>query len=194
MYDAIVLAGGAARRLGGADKPALEVGGRTLLDRVVTAVSDARRVVVVGPARPVSVAVGWCREHPPGGGPVAALAAGLATGLGETAAAVVVTLAADLPFVGPGVPTLLSALSGSPAAGAAFLVDAGERVNYLAGAWRRDALRAALDAVGSVDNAAMRTLVAQTAWLTVPDTGGWTRGCDTWPDVEAARATAREPS
>ncbi|MZF89845.1 NTP transferase domain-containing protein, partial [Streptomyces sp. SID5643] len=33
-YDAVVLAGGAARRLGGADKPGVRVGGRPLLDRV----------------------------------------------------------------------------------------------------------------------------------------------------------------
>src|SRR4051812_33904528 len=34
-YDAIVLAGGGGRRLGGVDKATLEVGGRTLLDRVL---------------------------------------------------------------------------------------------------------------------------------------------------------------
>ncbi|MYQ48709.1 NTP transferase domain-containing protein, partial [Streptomyces sp. SID4985] len=34
-YDAVVLAGGAARRLGGADKPGVRVGGRPLLDRVL---------------------------------------------------------------------------------------------------------------------------------------------------------------
>ena len=41
-YDAVVLAGGAARRLGGADKPGVRVGGRALLDRVLTACADAR--------------------------------------------------------------------------------------------------------------------------------------------------------
>ncbi|MFD9249059.1 NTP transferase domain-containing protein, partial [Streptomyces bottropensis] len=40
-FDAVVLAGGAARRLGGADKPALRVGGRALLDRVLTACAGA---------------------------------------------------------------------------------------------------------------------------------------------------------
>ncbi|NED13442.1 NTP transferase domain-containing protein, partial [Streptomyces sp. SID9124] len=51
-YDAIVLAGGAAKRLGGADKPALRVGGRALLDRVLAACADARATVVVGDRRP----------------------------------------------------------------------------------------------------------------------------------------------
>ncbi|MFE1500369.1 NTP transferase domain-containing protein, partial [Streptomyces albidoflavus] len=40
-YDAVVLAGGAARRLGGSDKPAVRVGGRPLLDRVLGACPDA---------------------------------------------------------------------------------------------------------------------------------------------------------
>ncbi|MYU19520.1 NTP transferase domain-containing protein, partial [Streptomyces sp. SID8361] len=51
-YDAVILAGGAARRLGGVDKPALRVGGRALLDRVLDACRGAGRTVVVGPRRP----------------------------------------------------------------------------------------------------------------------------------------------
>ncbi|MEE4545309.1 NTP transferase domain-containing protein [Streptomyces sp. V4-01] len=77
-YDAVVLAGGAARRLGGADKPALPVGGRMLLDRVLAACPGARATVVVGPRRPTSRPVRWTREDPAGGGPLPALAAGLA--------------------------------------------------------------------------------------------------------------------
>ncbi|MET9952285.1 DUF6457 domain-containing protein [Streptomyces sp. NPDC006339] len=76
-YDALVLAGGAARRLGGADKPAVRVGGRPLLDRVLAGCRDARRTVVVADPRPTARPVEWTRESPPGGGPVAALAAGL---------------------------------------------------------------------------------------------------------------------
>jgi ATP-binding cassette subfamily F protein uup len=48
MFDAIVLAGGAARRLGGADKPGLIVGGRTLLDRVTWRLGPGDRVGLVG--------------------------------------------------------------------------------------------------------------------------------------------------
>ncbi|MEV6939475.1 NTP transferase domain-containing protein, partial [Streptomyces sp. NPDC051132] len=76
-YDAVVLAGGAARRLGGADKPGVRVGGRALLDRVLAACADARTTVVVATPRPTVRPVRWAREEPPGGGPVAALAAGL---------------------------------------------------------------------------------------------------------------------
>ncbi|MFJ7064140.1 DUF6457 domain-containing protein [Streptomyces sp. NPDC101115] len=76
-YDAIVLAGGAARRLGGADKPGVRVGGRPLLDRVLAACRDAGRIVVVAEPRATAHPVEWAREEPPGGGPVAALDAGL---------------------------------------------------------------------------------------------------------------------
>ncbi|MFF1746700.1 NTP transferase domain-containing protein, partial [Streptomyces mirabilis] len=50
-YDAVVLAGGAARRLGGADKPGLRVGGRPLLDRVLAACATAATTVVVAAPR-----------------------------------------------------------------------------------------------------------------------------------------------
>lgn len=94
-YDAIVLAGGAARRLGGADKPALSVGGRPLLDRVLAACPDAATTVVVGPGRPTRRAVVAALEDPPGGGPLAALDAGLR----HTTAPTVLVLSADLPFL-----------------------------------------------------------------------------------------------
>ena len=50
-FGIIILAGGRATRLGGADKPGLVVGGRTLLAAVVAAGTEAgaRRVVVVWP-------------------------------------------------------------------------------------------------------------------------------------------------
>jgi GTP:adenosylcobinamide-phosphate guanylyltransferase len=39
--DVLILAGGDARRLGGVDKPMVEIGGRTLLDRVIEACVEA---------------------------------------------------------------------------------------------------------------------------------------------------------
>ncbi|MGW3916942.1 DUF6457 domain-containing protein [Streptomyces sp. NPDC005070] len=90
-----MLAGGAARRLGGQDKPGVRVGGRTLLDRVLAACADATRTVVVAGPRPTARPVEWAREDPPGGGPLAALDAGLR----HTAAPYVLVLSADLPFL-----------------------------------------------------------------------------------------------
>lgn len=187
MFDAIVLAGGAARRLGGVDKPAQQIGGTSLLARVVAAAAAARRVVVVGPRRePVDGLprdVVWRRESPPGTGPVAAVAAGL----GATSAPTLLVLAADLPYVAPAVAPLLDAVAGG--AELALLVDETGRVNHLAGAWRRDVLAAALDSLGGGAGAAMRSLVAAAGEPTlVPDDGGWGRDCDTWDDLADARA------
>ncbi len=139
-YDALVLAGGSARRLGGVDKTALVVGDLTLLDRVLEAVADASRTVVVGPRRTTQREVRWCLETPAGGGPVAALAAGLE----EVSAERVVLLAADLPFVdAPTVRLLLTAGAGHDGA---LLVDDDGRDQLLLGAWCSDALRAACPA------------------------------------------------
>jgi molybdenum cofactor guanylyltransferase len=83
-FGMIILAGGRATRLGGADKPGLVIGGRTLLAAVVAAGTEAgaRRVVVVGPDRTGTTdarrAIRFVREQPPGSGPVPALRRGLA--------------------------------------------------------------------------------------------------------------------
>ncbi|MEV4522588.1 NTP transferase domain-containing protein [Micromonospora tulbaghiae] len=96
-YAAILLAGGAARRMGGVDKPARAVGGRPMLHRVLDAVADADQRIVVGSSGPLPKGVRTAREEPPGGGPVAATAAGLAwLDPGTTTVAV---LAADLPLL-----------------------------------------------------------------------------------------------
>jgi len=77
-FDAVVLAGGRGSRLGGASKPEVLVGGRALVDHVLDGVRDARRVVLVAPASVARPGVRTVLEDPPGGGPVAGLAAGLA--------------------------------------------------------------------------------------------------------------------
>ena len=191
MYNAIVLAGGAARRLDGAPKPQLEVAGVRLLDRVVAAVPGAARVVVVGPRQPVAREVTWTRETPAGSGPVAALAAGLAlVDAPVVEAPAVLVLAADLPWIAGAVAPLLAAL---PADGAAVLVDADGRRNHLAAAWRTASLRAALAALGDPVGAAVRAVFAAAAEVVeVPDPGGWGRDCDTWDDLARARWRAHK--
>ncbi|WP_368077448.1 molybdenum cofactor guanylyltransferase [Actinomadura sp. WMMB 499] len=150
---------GAARRFGGADKPAARVGGRALLERVAAAASGADRLVVVGPARDVAVDAVRVREDPPGAGPVPALRAGLA----EVRAPRVALLAADLPFLGPGhLARLLAALAGAApgAAPGAVLVDEDGRDQWLAGCWRAAPLRTALDAY---DGTSLRGLLSPSA-------------------------------
>jgi molybdopterin-guanine dinucleotide biosynthesis protein A len=142
-YDAVVLAGGAARRLGGADKPGVRVGGRALLDRVLAACADARTTVVVADVRPTARPVLWAREEPPGGGPVAALAAGLT----HTTAEHVVVLSADLPFLEPTTVQRLLAVLRAGGTEGALLTDTDGRDQPLVAAYRADALHRELAAL-----------------------------------------------
>ena len=99
-FTAVVLAGGRAARLGGQAKPQLEVGGRSMLAAVLTAVRRAPAPGSWSGRRSrCRRACCWSARAPPGGGPVPALAAGLAAA-GD--AEVVAVLAADLPFVTAG--------------------------------------------------------------------------------------------
>ncbi|MEU4771004.1 NTP transferase domain-containing protein [Micromonospora sp. NPDC023644] len=141
-YAAVVLAGGAARRMGGVDKPARTVGGRPMRDRVLTAVADAAPRILVGPPGPVPAGVRVTREEPVGGGPVAAAAAGLA--LLDPGTPVVALLAADLPLLTrAAVGGLLDQLDAGH--DGACYVDGDGRRQTLCGVWRVAPLRAALD-------------------------------------------------
>ncbi len=178
-YDAIVLCGGAARRLGGADKPGLVVGGRSLLDGVLAAVSGAGQVIGVGPSRPTARSVRWCREDPPGGGPVAALAAALPL----VEARLVALLAVDLPFLTADVVDQLVAAVVDD--GALLLDDAG-REQWLVGCWRTEVLR---EAVGVRTGGRLAEVLSplSVVRLTLPGTP-W-QDCDTEDDLEKARAS-----
>jgi molybdopterin-guanine dinucleotide biosynthesis protein A len=182
VFDAIILAGGTARRLDGADKPAVELDGISLLDRAIAAARDAVHVVVVGPERTTEQAVQWAQEDPPGGGPVAAIAAGLAH-IDEPWCLV---LAADLPWIAPAIPMLLPAAA---KAAVAVLTTAGRR-NNLAAVWRTEALRAAVDGLDEVNGAAARELFVGLHVVEVSDEDDWGRDCDTWSDIEEAKSRA----
>ena len=169
-YAAVILAGGAGRRLGGAGKPMLAVHGRPMLERVLDAVADADVTIIVGPETlPLPGGMVRVSEEPPGGGPVAATAAGLAA-LAEIGAdtdpgpgrdgQTVALLAADLPFLDArAVTALLAALGESTVDGVVFVDDGGRR-QTLCGVWRAGPLRAALDRLGPPAGASMRALLS----------------------------------
>jgi molybdopterin-guanine dinucleotide biosynthesis protein A len=156
-WDAVLLAGGAGRRLGTIDKPALSVRGRTLLDIAIAACAAARMTVVVGPVRPTSRPVRWAREDPPGGGPLAALATGVRAL--DPGTDFVVVLAADLPAVtAAAVRELVAAAGRPPAPDGAVARDASGRRQPLLAAYRRTALERALDTLGDPHDRAFREL------------------------------------
>lgn len=105
-WSAVVLAGGRGARLGGVEKAALQVGGRTMLARALEAVAGAAEVVTVGPALVVGDAARGAgptasvAEVPRHGGPVAGLLAGRHALTRPVRWLVVV--AVDMPYLTPG--------------------------------------------------------------------------------------------
>ncbi|MCX5398339.1 NTP transferase domain-containing protein [Streptomyces sp. NBC_00102] len=191
-YDAIVLAGGAARRLGGADKPGIGVGGRTLLDRVLAACAGAGATVVVGPRRATVRPVTWARESPAGGGPVAALGAGVR----EAGAPWIVVLSADLPFLSAATVAALLAAAEEGGREGALCVDPDGRRQPLVAVYRAEPLRRELALLatehGTLAGLPLRLLTAELdlATLATPEFASF--DCDTWDDIRLARTHIRE--
>lgn len=159
---ALVLCGGDSRRLGdGSDKTAATLGTTTVLDHLLDTLPAEWTVVAVGPERPTTRHVRWTRESPAGGGPVAAVAAGLALVHTE----LVVVLAGDMPFAAGAATHLAASLNDDPTTDAMAAVDSGGRENPLLAAYRVAALRNALPHPPA--NAPARSLLAVTH-TTVP--------------------------
>lgn len=185
-YAAVVLAGGAARRMGGRAKPELVLAGRRLVDRVLDAVPDAQPRIVVGPPLRTPAGVHQVQEKPPGGGPVA----GLAAALPLVPTGWLVLVAADLPFLTTAVVrTLLSRAAGRDGA---LLTDDTGRDQLLIGAWSVPALTAAVRAQPSVDGAPLygvlrRLDAARVSWQVAPGTAPPWWDCDRVEDLDQAR-------
>lgn len=177
---AIVLTGGTAVRLDGADKASLEAGGQTLLDRALGSLPPCRDVVVVGEEvhteRPVTVR----REDPPFGGPAAGLIAGL--GGFPILPERVAVLAVDLPYVSA---ATWQRLEDSYASDGAVLVDADGRRQPLCGLYSTAAL--AVAGAGDVHGLSMRRLLEALDLVEVSAVGEEARDVDTWADVRALR-------
>lgn len=185
-FAAVVLAGGRARRFGGADKVDLEVEGSSLLQRTLSAVTVADPVVVVGPQRPVGSSVRWTREEPPGSGPLAGLRAGLAELPEQVRFAAV--LAADHPYLSAAtVARLLRAAEESEAAGA-VLADSGGALQWLVGVWRVERLRAAMP--DGAEDSAVRGVLGPLEPVSVPASGAEASDVDTPEDWERLRGPA----
>jgi molybdenum cofactor guanylyltransferase len=104
--SAAILAGGRARRLGGADKASLLVGGLRIIDRQIAAlarVADDIRIVANDPERYAALGVRVIPDRIPDAGPLG----GIHAALEDAGPHSVLVLACDLPFV---TPALLEAL------------------------------------------------------------------------------------
>ena len=188
---ALVLAGGRARRLGGADKPGITIAGRSLLASVTAAALDAgaSRVVVVGPARAevTGARVLFAIESPPGAGPVPALRAGLA----HVSEPWLFLLAADLPFLSSACLEKVRRAAKDAVAGA-LVTDREGRPQWLLSCWRTGPISTALDEYGggSLGGLLAPLHPAQVAIGTEPGQPPPWLDCDTAEDLAAARAFA----
>ncbi len=185
-FDAIVLAGGRAARLGGTPKPVLLLGGTRLLDHALAAVAEAEATAVVGPddlAGTVGDAV-LTREDPPFGGPAAGIDAGLRALDRPGAPALVVLLAVDIPGAGHAVRRLVDAVT-DDADGACLERDG--QPQWLVSAVRRDALADALASLvaqaGTVRDQSVRRLAGSLRLSRVRDDDGASDDVDTWDDL-----------
>lgn len=185
---AVILAGGRGQRLGGRDKPGLRLGAKSLLQIALDAAGDCR-IVVVGRPRELPAGVVGVQEDPPGGGPAAGLAAGMAALAPLSSGAMVAVLAADLPGVSRAtIDRLAAALTAGTAddpdasrLDGAVLIDSAGRRQYLTGVWRSDALSAAIDRRADWQGAPLRELLGPLHVLQIPGLDRETEDVDT-PD------------
>ncbi|HKJ11429.1 MAG TPA: NTP transferase domain-containing protein [Ornithinimicrobium sp.] len=164
--DALVLAGGRGRRLGGQDKAAIRIEGRSLLDHVLAGVARTpavTRTVVVGDVELPAGTPGAVRqlvEDPPGSGPVAAIDAGVRWLRGADCAPWTLVLAVDQPGAGAVVPALIQATrtydTVPPTVDALVPRDDAGRWQWLLAVYRTESLRRALDGLPRAQDAAMR--------------------------------------
>ena len=184
---AILLAGGRGSRMGGVEKPLLEVGGTTLLDAAITAARDAGCDQIIGVGAPVSGAgapigeIAWVREDPPFGGPVAAIMAALPL----VTASRTLVLACDLPHVGAAVQLLIDEPLDDDGV---CLIDEQGRRQWLTGLYRTESLRAAGAALPRRgQDAAVRALLGGLTIATIEAPDDLAADIDTWDDLNEAR-------
>ena len=138
------------------------------MDHLLDDLPSGWAVVCVGEERATTRPVRWRRESPAGGGPVAAIAAGLdylerhdlerhdlerddlerhdleRHDLDRAKARICVVVGGDMPFAAPAVPRIVAALNAGPGLDAVLAADPDGRLQPLLAAYRCGALRAAL--------------------------------------------------
>jgi molybdopterin-guanine dinucleotide biosynthesis protein A len=197
VFDAVLLAGGRASRVQGADKTGFTSGDATLLDRAVEASAGARTLVVVGlrDGRVPPVGALLTREEPARSGPVAALAAGL--DVVEDAAPWTLALACDLPRAPEAVQALLAGNGNDVGErrDGLLAIDSDGRRQPLLGLYRTGALEtrlAALRADGPLAGLSLRRLLDGLDLLEVPVPDELCADVDTADDADRLGVVRRE--
>jgi molybdopterin-guanine dinucleotide biosynthesis protein A len=177
---AIVLCGGESRRFG-SDKTRARLGATSVLDHLLDTLPPPWPVVCVGAKRNTTREVTWCREEPPGGGPVAGVSAALP--LVDTPFSVL--LGGDMPYAGGPAAALADRLRAETDREVVAARDGDGRVQPLLAAYRTDALRAALPSQPA--GTALVRLLGGLRQLTVAVDASASLDVDTPADLDAAR-------
>jgi len=158
----LILTGGTSRRFG-SDKSEALIGGRALIDHLIDEIPTGVPIVIVGPPRAAyGPEVQVIQESPALGGPVAAIAAGLALVQTE----LVAIFATDMPFGSLLIPQLLTALE--PKRDAVLPIDSAGFAQPLSALYRASSLQRALSALPDVKDESMRNLVATLNIVKIP--------------------------
>jgi len=182
-WNAIILAGGRASRLGGIDKTQLTFRGRTLLQASLTATRSASRVAVVGRDLERTARLSSTVELPRWSGPVSAVVAGLAD-LRHGDAPFTAVLAADLPRIDLALPLIIARLA-TAATDGVIAVDSGSVPQPLLAVYRTSALRNAAAGLGTPENLPMRRLISELELTEVAVPDELCADVDTAEDAEA---------
>ncbi|MGY5766149.1 nitrilase-related carbon-nitrogen hydrolase [Brachybacterium sp. DNPG3] len=198
----IVLAGGAATRLGGEDKTRRTIAGATSLERVLRSIPPGLRVVV-GPEKDDGARIAaehgarFVREDPPRSGPLAALARGVQEVVAlEDSDVRVLVLGGDMPLLRA---ETLERLVAADRAGerVVALTAPDGHLQFLCACWPLARLRRALAAVerpeGGWADLSLRRLyreLAEGELMTLPATGAEVADLDTPEDVAAVERAA----
>lgn len=186
-----MLTGGRSTRMG-EHKPALVVGGRTLLDAALDAARD-RPTIVVGDPRGVPDGVRIAADASPDGGPVVGIATGcdrLDADADFAAVDTVFVVASDQPFITSEALDELERARRSAGADVAVFVDGTGGRQLLCAAWSRTALARALGSVRDPRGAAVRGLFRDVRIREVPDVTGAAFDVDTAEELRLARERA----
>lgn len=155
LWSALILTGGTSNRFG-SDKSEAIFNGKALIDFLISSIPAGVAVVIVGPDRdefPSTIQI--IKEDPPGGGPVAGIAAGLS--LIETE--YVAVLATDMPYSAALVPLLLENLSNEVEA--ALVVDSEGFQQPFSGVYRVSSLLKVLGTKELLMGRSMRSVLVE---------------------------------